>query len=238
MPLDGRVQTLNRLFKGRTAQDVLGHSLTQLGQTALVSSFGADSVVLLHMAAQIDPNTPVIFIDTEMLFAETLAYQRDVADKLGLTNVQVIRASRETLFEQDNENLLHLHDPDACCTLRKTAPLQNALRDFDGWISGRKRHQGQDRAALDLFELERPMGRLPRIKINPLVHWDVDDVRDYIETHALPRHPLVAKGYPSVGCAPCTTQIGAGEPARAGRWRNQAKTECGIHFADGIAQRA
>ncbi|MCL4145052.1 UNVERIFIED_CONTAM: hypothetical protein GTU68_050348 [Idotea baltica] len=190
------------------------------------------------MAAQIDPNTPVIFIDTEMLFAETLAYQRDVAAKLGLTNVQVIRASRETLFEQDNENLLHLHDPDACCTLRKTAPLQNALRDFDGWISGRKRHQGQDRAALDLFELERPMGRLPRIKINPLVHWDVDDVRDYIETHALPRHPLVAKGYPSVGCAPCTTQIGAGEPARAGRWRNQAKTECGIHFADGIAQRA
>lgn len=238
MPLDGRVQTLNRLFKDKDAQDVLAHGLSQLGQTALVSSFGADSVVLLHMAAQIDPAIPVIFIDTEMLFAETLDYQRQVAAELGLTNVQVIRADRTTLFEQDNENLLHLHDPDACCALRKTAPLQNALRDYDGWISGRKRHQGGERAALDLFELERPIGRLPRIKINPLAHWDEQDVSNYIEAHNLPRHPLVAKGYPSVGCMPCTTRTNAGEPARAGRWRHQPKTECGIHFGQTGAQRA
>ncbi|HCP81348.1 MAG TPA: phosphoadenylyl-sulfate reductase [Octadecabacter sp.] len=230
MPLDGRLLTLNRVYKDKDAQDVLEHALVSFSDMALVSSFGAESVVLLHMAAQITPDVPVLFIDTEMLFAETLAYQRDVAIQLGLTDVRVIRAKRETLFEQDNENLLHLHDPDACCALRKTDPLQRALQGFDGWISGRKRVQGGDRAALDVFEIERPLARLPRTKVNPLAHWDTSDLRSYIETHNLPRHPLVAKGYPSVGCSPCTTKVQNGENARAGRWRNQTKTECGIHF--------
>jgi phosphoadenosine phosphosulfate reductase len=142
MPLDGQTQTLNRIYKDRDAQDVLAHALTSFGDMALVSSFGAESVVLLHMAAQIDRTLPVLFIDTEMLFAETLEYQRDVASSLGLSNVQVIRATRNTLFERDNENLLHLHDPDVCCVLRKTEPLQKALAGFDGWISGRKRYRG------------------------------------------------------------------------------------------------
>lgn len=237
MPLDGRTQTLNRLFKDRPAQDVVAHGLTQLGQTALVSSFGADSVVLLHMAAQVDPAVRVVFIDTEMLFPETLEYQRDVAQHLGLTNVEVIRAARSAIFEQDNENLLHLHDPDACCHLRKTEPLNKALRGVDAWITGRKRHQGGDRAALDLFEVDRPLGQLPRIKINPLAHWDAEDLRAYMDAHDLPRRPLVAKGYPSIGCAPCTSPVGHGESARAGRWRDSEKTECGIHFgADGAVR--
>lgn len=238
MPLDGRTQTLNRVFKDKTAQDVMDHALTSLGQMALVSSFGAESVVLLHMAAQTAPDVPVLFIDTEMLFPETLAYQQEVASKLGLTNVQVIKASRAAIFERDNENLLHLHDPDACCHLRKTEPLERALQDVDGWISGRKRFQGGQRAALDLFEVDRPLGRLPRIKVNPLAHWDTDDLRAYMDAHALPRHPLVAKGYPSVGCTPCTTRVVDGESPRAGRWRDQAKTECGIHFAGGVVGRA
>lgn len=238
MPLDGRTQTLNRLHKDADAQDVLNHALSQLGDMALVSSFGAESVVLLHMAAQVRKDVPVLFIDTEMLFAETLDYQREVADTLGLTNIQVVRAKREAVFEQDNENLLHLHDPDACCNLRKTEPLERALQGFDGWITGRKRYQGGARAALEMFEVDRPLGRLPRIKVNPLAHWDSDDLRDYIAAHNLPRHPLVAKGFPSVGCTPCTTRVGAGEPARAGRWRDQPKTECGIHFDEGIARGA
>ncbi len=231
MPLDGRLSTLNRVYKDKDATDVLEHALTGFGDAALVSSFGAESVVLLHMAAQIKRDVPVIFIDTEMLFAETLDYQRDVAAKLGLTNVQVIRAKRDVLFERDNENLLHLHDTDACCALRKTEPLEHALKGYETWISGRKRFQGGDRAALEYFELERPMGRLPRTKVNPLAHWDSSDLRDYITEHNLPRHPLVAKGYPSVGCTPCTTRTKAGENPRAGRWRDQKKTECGIHFA-------
>lgn len=232
MPLDGRTQTLNRLYKDREAHHVLEHALTMLGDVALVSSFGAESVVLLHMAAQINPETPVLFIDTEMLFAETLTYQREVADSLGLSDVRVIGPDRDAVFARDNENLLHLHDPDACCTLRKTEPLERALQGFDGWITGRKRYQGGQRQALDLFEVDRPQGRLPRIKVNPLAHWDTSDLRDYMTTHALPRHPLVAKGFPSLGCTPCTTRTSLGEPARAGRWRDQGKTECGIHFGD------
>lgn len=231
MPLDGRLLTLNRVYKDKSATDVLNCAMTGFEEMPLVSSFGAESVVLLHMAAQINRNVPVIFIDTEMLFAETLEYQRMVADKLGLQNVQIIQAKRDVLFERDNENLLHLHDPDACCALRKTEPLEHALKGYDGWISGRKRFQGGSRAAIEHFELERPMGRLPRTKVNPLAHWDRMDLQTYITEHNLPRHPLVAKGYPSVGCTPCTTRVRAGENPRSGRWRDSAKTECGIHFA-------
>lgn len=238
MPLDGRTQTLNRVFRDLDAQDVLEHALKMLGDLPLVSSFGAESVVLLHMAAQVDKAAPVIFIDTEMLFPETLQYQRDVADHLGLTNVQVIRARREAVFERDNENLLHLHDPDACCHLRKTEPLERALTGRDGWITGRKRYQSGERAALELFEVDRPLNQLPRIKVNPLARWDSTDLRAYIAQHNLPRHPLVAKGYPSIGCTPCTTRVSDGEDPRAGRWRDQEKTECGIHFDGGRVLRA
>lgn len=237
MPLDGRTQTLNRLFKDRDAIDVVEHALTMLGDAALVSSFGAESVVLLHMASQVEPSVPVLFIDTEMLFPETLEYQSKVAETLGLTGVKTISASRNALFEHDNENLLHLHDPDACCALRKTAPLEAALRDVDTWISGRKRFQGGARTDLEMFEVDRPVGRLPRIKVNPLAHWDSNDLNEYITAHDLPRHPLVAKGFPSVGCTPCTSRVTSGEHARAGRWRDQAKTECGIHISKGSAQR-
>ncbi len=238
MPLDGRTQTLNRLFKDKGAQDVVAHALTLLGDLPLVSSFGAESVVLLDMAAKVDKAAPVIFIDTELLFPETLQYQQDVAEHLGLTNVQVIKAGRNEIFEHDNENLLHLHDPDACCHLRKTVPLERALKGRDGWITGRKRYQNGTRAALELFEVDRPQDAMPRIKVNPLARWDAGDLRDYITANNLPRHPLVAKGYPSIGCTPCTTRVSDGEDPRAGRWRDQGKTECGIHFDGGRVLRA
>jgi len=233
MPLEGQTQTLNRVFKEKSAQDVVAHGISMLGRAALVSSFGADSVVLLHMAAAVDRDVPVLFLDTELLFPETLAYQRQVAQVLGLSNVQVLSTARDVLFTRDNENLLHLHDPDACCSLRKTEPLEAALNGYHTWISGRKRHQGGARAQIELFEVDRGDARLPRIKVNPLAHWSAREVADYISAHNLPRHPLVAKGYPSVGCAPCTTRVNSGEDTRAGRWRNQPKTECGLHNRSG-----
>ena len=125
--------------------------------------------------------------------------------------------------------LLHQRDPDACCALRKTEPLQKALGPFDAWITGRKRFQGRARMDLEFFENEADR----RIKVNPLVHWTPQDVQDYMVNNRLPRHPLVAHGYPSIGCAPCTTRVVAGEDARAGRWRGRKKQECGIHFVDG-----
>ncbi len=204
------------------------HALQELGEIALVSSFGADAVVLLHMAAQIDTGVPVLFLDTEMLFAETLAYQAEVTRLLGLTNVLILRAGDSRVWDPAGD--LHKTDTNACCALRKTAPLQTALRGFDGWISGRKRFQGATRAALEFFE---PDALMPRLKINPLAHWRPEDVQSYMTAHSLPRHPLTGKGYLSIGCAPCTTPVKQGEDPRAGRWRNSEKTECGIHFIDG-----
>lgn len=223
-----RVAALNARFRHHSATQVMHGALNDAGNIALVSSFGAESVVLLHMAAVIDRAAPVLFIDTEMLFTETLVYQAEVAERLGLSNVQTVRAA--DIAAQDPDGTLHQRDPDACCALRKTEPLNAALDAFDGWITGRKRFQTGARAALDFFEAEPGTGR---IKVNPLAHWAPEDVRAYMEENRLPRHPLVAKGYPSIGCAPCTSPVKPGEDPRAGRWRNTAKDECGIHFVNG-----
>ena len=230
--LAARIHDLNARYRHHSATSVLAHALqdTQAGKLALVSSFGAESVVLLHMVAVTRPATPVIFIDTRMLFAETLVYQQELAERLALSDVRIIRATSADMRAGDPNGTLHRHDPDACCALRKTAPLQQALRGFDGWITGRKRYQGAARETLEFFEEEPNTGR---IKVNPLAHWGRDDLQTYIEENRLPRHPLVARGYPSIGCMPCTTRVAQGEDPRAGRWRDQSKTECGIHFANG-----
>lgn len=229
-PVAERVAALNARYAHHSAADVLAHTLDdpQVGHTALVSSFGAESVVLLHMVSVVDRTTPVLFLDTEMLFPETLDYQREVADRLGLTGVRTIRPDRDRTFLADPNNRMHATNPDACCSLRKTEPLNAALAPFEAWITGRKRYQGGKRSALSFFEADAG-----RIKINPLAHWSPKDVLEYIQNNRLPRHPLVSKGYPSVGCLPCTTRVAPGEDQRAGRWRGQDKAECGIHFVDG-----
>lgn len=231
-PLQAKVDALNTRYRHHSATAVMEAALKdpQAGKLALVSSFGAESVVLLHMAAVVDRNIPVLFVDTEMLFAETLAYQQELAERLQLSNVQVIRAYEASIAAEDADGTLHQRDTDACCSLRKTRPLQKALRGYDGWITGRKRFQSGTRAALEFFEVEDFTGR---IKVNPLAHWAPENVRDYMIENRLPRHPLVAQGYPSIGCAPCTSKVAEGEDPRSGRWRGQNKEECGIHFEDG-----
>lgn len=230
-PVQGRVDHLNARYKHHAAQSVLERALTDpdVGRITLVSSFGAESVVLLHMISLYDRATPILFIDTQMLFEETIAYQADVAQQLGLTDVRVIRARPEAVAAHDPDGVLHQSDTDACCNLRKTEPLERALGNFDAWITGRKRFQGQTRATLDFFENEGDI----RIKVNPLAHWTPQDVQDYMINNRLPRHPLIARGYPSIGCAPCTSPVKPGEDPRAGRWRDQDKEECGIHFING-----
>lgn len=236
MPLDlsvpdhvARLSQLNVCATDLTPEAILSLALEDpdTGPLALVSSFGAESVVLLHMVSRVARGLPVLFLDTEMLFPETLSYQREVADKLGLMDVRVIRPDRREVIEQDNENLLHLYDTDACCALRKARPLERALAPFSGWISGRKRFQGAARADLPAFEVDGA----GRLKVNPLAGMGRDAVASYIDSHRLPRHPLVSRGYPSIGCMPCTNPVGFGGDSRAGRWEGQAKTECGIHFS-------
>ena len=230
-----RVQALNARYRHHAATTVLEHALRDddLGRVALVSSYGAESVVLLHLVSVIAPQTPVLFVDTRMLFAETLEYQRQLADSLPLCDVRTIRAAQPKLAFDDPDNTLHQFNTDACCALRKVEPLERALAQFDGWITGRKRYQASTRAAVEFFEAEGDT----RIKVNPLAHWGREDLEDYIANNALPRHPLVAKGYPSIGCAPCTSPVAPGEDPRSGRWRGQNKVECGIHFINGRATR-
>ncbi len=231
-PLKEKVAALNGRYKHHSAPAVLerAHNDPDVGKLTMVSSFGAESVALLHLVSMVDRNVPVIFVDTEMLFAETLEYQLEIAERLNLTNMQIIRASDATLNAEDPDGTLHQRDTDACCALRKTRPLQKALRGYDGWITGRKRFQAGTRAQLEFFEVEDFTGR---IKVNPLAYWAPEDVRAYMEENRLPKHPLVAKGYPSIGCAPCTSPVKPGEDPRSGRWRGQEKTECGIHFDNG-----
>lgn len=194
------------------------------GRVALVSSFGAESAVLLHMLAGIDRSTPVLFLDTGMHFPQTLDYRDTLVARLGLNDVRTISPAPESLATADPDGRLCASAPDLCCSLRKVAPLDNALAGFDAWITGRKRHQGGARAALPYLE---PDGR--RIKVNPIATWSATAIAAYVVAHDLPRHPLVAEGFRSIGCYPCTSRTRPGEGARDGRWRGKGKTECGIH---------
>lgn len=196
------------------------------GRIALVSSFGAESAVLLHQAASVDPSVPVIFIDTGKLFGETLAYRDRLAARLGLTDIRSVGPDAAELAAQDPQGVLWLRDNGACCALRKVRPLARALGPFDAWITGRKRYQGATRAALPAFEAADG-----RIKVNPLAGWTRDDVTAYLDRHDLPRHPLEADGFLSIGCMPCTDRVAPGEDVRSGRWRGRDKTECGIHLS-------
>ena len=193
---------------------------------ALVSSFGAESAVLLHLAAQVKPDIPVLFLDTGMLFGQTLDYRKTLAAQLGLTGVRDLRPNYQDLATGDPDAKLWQRDTDACCHIRKVLPLDKALGEFDAWITGRKRFQGGDRLRLKVVE---EAGR--QLKFNPLANWNKADIDAYAAEHDLPAHPLVAQGYPSIGCWPCTSPVEEGQDIRAGRWAGQDKSECGIHVA-------
>ncbi len=222
------VELLNRHYADKTAGEVLNDVMNVYfkGKVTLVSSFGAEAAVLLYMASRVDPDMPVLLVDTLMLFQETLDYQRDLTAQFGLTDVRRITPDPEVLGKRDRFDALYLSDPDSCCDIRKVQPLAQALLPFDAVISGRKRFQASSRKNLALFELDD----VGQIRINPLARWDSEMLREYALEHNLPLHPLVSKGFPSIGCKPCTSAVAAGEDSRAGRWRGSEKVECGIHF--------
>jgi phosphoadenosine phosphosulfate reductase len=193
---------------------------------ALVSSFGAESAVLLDLAAKVKPDIPVLFLDTGMLFGQTLDYRKILAAHLGLKDVRDLRPHYQDLATTDPEAKLWQTDTDACCHLRKTVPLDLALEDFDAWITGRKRFQSVSRLSLPVVEQAGS-----HVKFNPLANWSKANLDAYAEENNLPAHPLVAVGYPSIGCWPCTQPVDDGQDLRAGRWAGSQKTECGIHLA-------
>ena len=196
------------------------------GRIAVVSSFGAESALVLHLVAAIDPATPVIFLDTGQHFPETLAYRDELTGRLDLRDVRTVRPEPADLQHRDPDGTLWQRSPNLCCHLRKVLPLRRALAGFDAWITGRKRLHGAVRAGLEPIEVADG-----KIKINPLADWDAARIAETFASTGLPRHPLVADGYASIGCAPCTRPTRRGEPPRAGRWAGSEKTECGIHWS-------
>lgn len=195
-----------------------------LGKVAVVSSFGTESAVLLHLVAQADPSVPVIFVDTLKMFPETLDYRDTLVRLFGILDSQVVTPNAEMLARKDENGLRWSFDPDGCCEIRKVEPLARAKQGLDTWISGRKAFQSVTRQNIPRFEVEDG-----RLKLNPLGDWTKADLEVYFEAHALPRHPLEAQGYLSIGCEPCTSKVLPGEDPRAGRWRGWDKVECGIH---------
>ncbi|MDR3512310.1 MAG: phosphoadenylyl-sulfate reductase [Caulobacteraceae bacterium] len=234
MPYEGAEQPetlaeLNARLRDASPQEILAAAIEHLGDSvALVSSFGSESAVLLHMAAQIKPDLPILFLDTGMLFGQTLDYRKTLAARLGLTDVRDLRPQYQDLATQDPSANLWRTDTDACCHIRKVLPLDRALEGFDGWITGRKRFQGGARLRLQVVEQgER------QLKFNPLANWTKDQIEAYAADHGLPPHPLVEFGYPSIGCWPCTQPVEEGQDERSGRWAGSQKTECGIHMPRG-----
>jgi len=217
---------LNARFAGVDTPTMLKTVFAEgvLGRVAIVSSFGTESAVLLHLIAEADRNVPVIFVDTLKMFPETLAYRDELVARFGFTDSRTVTPDPVVLAKKDETGLRWSFDPDGCCEIRKVEPLARAKSGLDTWISGRKAFQSQTRANLPRFEIEDG-----RLKLNPLGDWDKAALDAYFVAHDLPRHPLEAQGYLSVGCEPCTSKVLPGEDPRAGRWRGWDKVECGIH---------
>lgn len=222
------VVALDARLNDASPTDIIRAALDAAGREslALVSSFGTESAALLKVAADVDTAIPVVFLDTGWLFEETLTYRDALIDHLGLTDVRTIHPVTEDVARQDADRELWLTDPDRCCHLRKVEPLTRALAPFAAWLNGRKRFQGGARAAIPVVELDGA-----RLKFNPLANMTAEDLKKLYVDAKLPPHPLAVLGYASVGCMPCSSRSAPGEGARAGRWRGQAKTECGIHVA-------
>jgi phosphoadenosine phosphosulfate reductase len=230
MPDDIRANQLNSIvesYAGLEGRQLIATATrNHPGRVALLSSFGAESSVLLHMVSEIAPDLPVLFLDTEKLFSETLNYRDQLVRELGLTNLQSIHPDPEDIARIDPDGILNMFDKDLCCHFRKTVPMQKAFAAFDIIISGRKRFHGAARSDLQYVSAQDG-----RIKLEPLAGFSALDLNNYMITHHLPSHPLRLQGYRSIGCIPCTTLGGTDEDPRAGRWAGSEKTECGIHFS-------
>lgn len=226
-PVSAKAERLNRIYGEASAAEIVAVSVQDFGTgLAAVSSFGADSAVLLHLLAAADPTVPVLFLQTNKHFPATLRYKAKLTEELGLSDVRDLLPDVAALKQQDPLGALCLTEKDRCCDLRKVQPLAQAIAPFQAWLTGRKQFQAATRNNLPVFEV---VGQ--HIRINPLKFWSAEDLETYRLTHHLPPHPLVEQGYRSIGCMPCTRAVGDDEDQRAGRWSGADKTECGIHLS-------
>jgi|SRR5882757_2092870 len=206
--------------------EILAWAAGEFGSKICVTSSMADAVVA-HMASRVRPGIPVLFLDTGYHFAETIGTRDAVAATLPVDVITI--HPRQTVAEQDAEfgPKLHDRDPDRCCAMRKVEPLKRALAPYHAWISGIRRDESETRRGIKVVDWDARRGL---VKVNPLATWTERDVEDYATEHGVLMNPLVDAGYASIGCAPCTQPVAAGQDARAGRWAGRSKTECGLHL--------
>jgi len=220
------IEKLSNDFEAKAPQEIIAWAIdTFWPQIAMSSSFQTQSVPLLHMVSQIDRNLLIYFIDTGYHFWETAIFREQLASEWHLNVLDLYRDSRWDVFVKGQTRTLPLDDPNLCCYIHKVQPMQKAMKDILAWISGIRRDQTPERAQAKILELQED----GLLKINPMLNWTKDDIKQYAEEHDLPSHPLLEKGYRSVGCSPCTVAIGIDDDERAGRWQGRGKTECGLH---------
>ena len=225
-PLRLTVEDLIQKHGDKDAAELLRVMIEEVfpSRIAVVTSFGAESAILLDLVSKISRSVPVIFLDTGKHFPETLKYQTQMIRHLALTDVRDQYPDAADVECSDPNGNLWEVNPDQCCYVRKVLPLEKALLPFDAWVTGRKRFQTENRTKLKTIEFDET-----HIKINPLASWDMAHVSEYLRECNVPKHPLVELGYPSIGCSSCTRAVREGESLRDGRWSDHTKTECGIH---------
>jgi phosphoadenosine phosphosulfate reductase len=235
--LEHKYQEFNSKNNSLDAHELIKASYEFFGdKLACFSSFGSYSALLLKLVADVNKNIPVLFLETGKHFPETLQYVEDIKKTLGLKNIIALTPDEKILMHADPNGNLWSSNVDRCCWIRKVEPLDRHLAEvgYEAVITGRRAYQTKERAGMNKIELDDQ----GRIRINPLAFWSKDKIKSEFAELNLIQHPLVEKGYPSIGCAPCTRQIHPGEDERAGRWAHivdlqpeaQQKTECGIHL--------
>ncbi len=223
---DEKVSRLNAELRGKGPQDIIRAAIREFGRrVTYVSSFGAESAAMLSLIAEVEPTLPIVFIDTGMHFQQTLQYRDTLSAALGLTDVRTFHPVKDEVKAIDPKGVLNKTDPNACCEVRKVRPLAPALEGFEAWFTGRKRFHGGGRAHLPVIEFFEG-----RYKINPLVELTQEDLKALLADRHLPPHPMVAEGYPSIGCWPCTVRPVDPNDIRSGRWVGFTKEECGLHL--------
>ncbi|BCA55547.1 Phosphoadenosine phosphosulfate reductase [Nitrospira sp. KM1] len=219
-------------FDLRQPQDILASAIERYHpKIVLACSFGAEDVVLVDMIHRINSAVPLFYLDTEFLFPETYRTRDRIIERYGLEPAQVHRVTSFLTPQQQAEQFgdaLWSRDPDQCCQLRKVEPLTRTLKNFDAWITGIRRDQSPTRAGARVIEWDE---KFRLVKVNPLARWTWTDVWTYITVHEVPYNELHDRHYPSIGCSHCTAPVMPGEDQRAGRWKNNTKTECGLHKA-------
>jgi len=225
-----RLDRLSRSFEERPLDDLLRWALDAFApRICLATSFGPQSIVLIHRISVLRPETTMFYVDTDLLFPETYALRDELSARLGL---ELTRVPSSLSLEQQAEHhgaKLWERDPDQCCRLRKVLPLRAFLADQDAWITGIRNGQSLHRSRLPIMHWDAAN---EAVKLNPLMRWSKRRVWEYLRRHDLPTNRLHERGFPSIGCQPCTRAVAPGEGSRSGRWSGFAKTECGIHHTD------